>query len=296
MNIQKYKKRAKNQVSESTLNSRVSALRNFRDHTDMDGEPTVEDVEGWMDHLIDLHDEGKIKSGTIRQYFKAVRYYFRTIHGDDEQLDHIHEWMPKMDTDHGDYLDREEWQLLRNNTWAARETAIIETMYFYARRPGEVRFLNMDDIDLDEGTITFSILKKEEALRATFELRDEVRDVIEAYLPYRAQKKVEAEQDWEEGTVEPLFTTKHGRISYDTIWRNIKKIAERAGIDKNITPKSMRHSRATHLDWDGHSPDEIARHQLVHEPDTDVIGAYIHDREETQVRDVMVTSDEEGDD
>lgn len=313
MNIELYEKRAKNTIKESTLNSRLSALRRFKEFIGEDREPTVEDVEEWVDHLLDLHERGDLTSATIRQYYKTTRYYFEMMDGNAEELDFISKRLPPERNDHGDYLDYDEWEALRKNAYSYREDAIIELMYRYGRRPGEIILLNLSDIDLDnkvieevetedgeveekiveKPTITFNILKKKESFRAKFELKPEPKKKLERYLKHRIDVKEKAEHPWEDGEyVDPLFTTGNGRISYDTVYVNVKKIADRAGIEKNITPKSMRHSRATHLDWEGNSPEEIARHQLIHEPDTQVIGAYIHDRDEEQVREVMSLDEE----
>lgn len=296
MQIEKYKKRARNSVSENTVNSRVSALRSLEKFMDDEEEPTVEDVEEWMDHLIEKFENDEMSSGTMKQYFNAVRYYFETMTGDSEQLDHIRKWIPDGETDHGDYLTKEEWKRLIGCIYNYRDHTIFRIMYDYGRRPGEVRLLNIDDVDFEEGTITFVILKKREPLRATFELTDTTRDSLNQYLEYRMDITVPSEHEWEDGSeVKPLFTTNQGRISYDTIWKKGKAYAAKARIDKNITPGTMRHTKATHLDWDGFSPGEIARHQLVHAPDTQVVNAYIHDREEKQVRKVL-SADEEGED
>lgn len=287
MELETYEKRTRNSVKESTLNSRMAALRKFKNDMNISGEPSVEDVENWVDKLIEDHEEGEIKASTIRQYFKAVKYYFQTVHGEYNTLDHIPNWFPENDVDHGDYLTVEEWEALRDNAYSAREEVIIELMYEYARRPGEVLLLNLDDIDMEEKTITFPILKKDETFRATFELTPTAERVIDNYDMYRSDQKVTAEQEWEEGTVEPLITTNQGRASYDTLRRSVKKMAKRAGIDKNVTPKVMRHSRSTHLDWAGEAPEAIARHQLIHDPDSDNISNYIHDRDADEVRPVM---------
>jgi site-specific recombinase XerD len=292
MELETYEKRTRNSVQESTLNSRMAALRKFKGEMNITDEPTVKDVENWVDSLIEEHEEGEIKASTIRQYFKAVKYYFQTVHGEYDTLDHIPNWFPENDVDHGDYLTVEEWEAIRENAYSAREKTVIELMYEYARRPGEILLLNLEDFDSEAMTITFPILKKREAFRATFELTPNSERILEQYMMYRSDQTEPAEQEWEEGTVEPLITTSNGRASYDTLRRDVKKMAQRAGIDKNVTPKVMRHSRSTHLDWAGHSPPEIARHQLVHDPDSDVIGNYIHDRSEGQVRSVMGTEED----
>lgn len=299
MELETFEKRSRNSVAESTVKSRMSALRSLRNFIDEDREPIPEDVAEWMDHLIEKYENDEIKSGTMKQYYKAVRYYFRMMGHDADAIEHIREWIPEGETNHGEYLTEEEWTQLIGSIYNYRDHAFFRIMYDYGRRPGEVRLLNMQDIDFDEGTITFIILKKADTLRATFEMTDKTRDALNTYLEYRIERNVPSEHEWEDGKeVEPLFTTSNGRISYDTIWKKAKAYTAKAQIDKNITPGSMRHTRATHLDWQGFSPGEIARHQLVHAADTDVISSYIHDREEEQVRSVLSAGmrDEESED
>lgn len=307
MQIEKYRKRTENNVKEGTLNSRLSALRKFEDYLDGD-EPNPKDVEEWVDYLIDQHNAGEIKASTIRQYFKSVRYYFETVKGDYESLERIKRFLPDNDVDNGDYLDVDEWEYMRDNTYSFRDKLIINLMYFYGRRPMEVILLNCEDIDLQEETITFNILKKKDkqitdemvikggsayrVFRAKFELLPEVKEAAEDWLPYKHDKAEEIIYKGEEKEVKPLVTTQHGRISYSTVWKMVKNKSQEAAPDKNITPKSFRHSRATHLYWDGNSPDEIASHQLVHNPDSEVISSYVHEREEEDTREVMRTDDE----
>ena len=93
--------------------------------------------------------------------------------------------------------------------------------------------------------------------------------------------------DGEDKTVHPLFFTSHGRRTYGAVYKKTKDIADRVGLEKNVTPKVLRHSRSTHLDWQGGAPGNIARDMLIHDPETNVISRYIHDRGEDEVRDVM---------
>lgn len=309
MQISRYKKRAENSFAESTLNSKTSALRNLREFTNNE-EPTPEDVEEWIEHLIIQNDKGDIKSSTIREYFNAVRSYFRIVNGSDNELEHISEWLPKSDVDHGDYLDREEWYKIRNTASSPRTKTFIELMYFYARRPGEVLLVNLEDIDFNDQTILFNILKArkrsnatvtvnnetKEVLRATFELHDNVAKILNNYInTFRAPSTEYIKVNGERMEVQPLFSTGRGRLSYSSIYNSIKKIADKADIQKNITPKSFRHTRSTHLDWEGHDPGEIARQQLVHSPrtGTNVVEGYIHEREVEQVREPLTTEDEQ---
>jgi len=304
MKLDTYEKRTKHNVSDVTMKTRMSALKNLEDFIG-EGEPTVDDVEEWVDHMIERYEDGDIKASSIHQYFNSIKYYFDTIHGDNRDITHMQQWLPKPSTDHGDFLTEDEWKQFIGSIYNYRDRAIFLLMYEYARRPGEIRLLNEEDIGYDEDedvhTITFTILKKQRTtdgneFRATFNLKDNCKSALDQYMDkYERGDHEEIKQiEDEEKTVHPLFTTSHGRISYDSIYKMSKKYARQAGIDsnKNIMPKTMRHTRATHLDWAGFEPGEIARHQLVHGPNTQVISAYIHDRSEDQVREVMDIEDE----
>lgn len=314
MQLEKYKRREKRNVSERTIKSRMSGLRKFEEF--LDGrEPTPELVEEWIDKLMIKLDNEEMKASTIRQYYKSVRYYFETIEGSAEELDHIKNFLPEDDTDPGAFLEEDEWEKLLQYTKNIRTRSILEIMYGYARRPGEVRLMNEEDVDFDEGLVTFNILKKGssgnrdistqllelfddgkkkeefEVYRTTFQVKEDAFNSLKKYLKFKDDKKQKVVLDEEEYTVHPLFLTTHGRVSYSTIRTNIKQAAEKAGIEKNVIPKSMRHSRATHLDWAGYAPGQIARNQLVHAPDSDAIGRYIHARDEDKVRDVLEIED-----
>ena len=309
MQLDKYERRERNSVGDSTVNSRMSAVRKLNNFIG-GGEPEVEDVESWVDDMVEKHEKGDMKASTIRQYFKAARYYFEKVKNEPDALDHIVKWLPEQDVDHGAYMDEEEWEALRTSIHNIRDRAFIEVMYHYARRPSEVILLNKEDIDFEEKTIKFNILKKEKddrgvklpwlklkedeevyekyrVFKATFELLDEVEPYLERLVNMTELREQRIEYDEQEAVVHPLFQADSPRMRYATAWNMIKRNAQKVGIDKNITPKSWRHSRATHLNWSGHSPEEIADRQLVHDADTDVIGAYVHPRDEDDVREVM---------
>jgi site-specific recombinase XerD len=329
MNLERYAKRAGQNIDDDTLRVRLTAQRSLETFIGDKDEPDVDDVEEWIDYLIDRHDDGEIKASTIREYFKGVKYYFQVVLREDtEEFDRISGWLPENDSDAGDYLTEEEWDMMKRQVQGYRDSAIIEVMYYYARRPTEVILLNEEDIGTDTiteevdgeevekevDTITFNILKKKDknlpilkvgkgddgewddeyrVLRATFTLQDEPKEKIERWMSYNKNITQVIELDGEEMEVTPLFTTNHGRISYNSVYKMIKGAAEDAGIEKNVTPKAMgRHSRATHLDWSGKAPGNIARDLLVHDPETKVIGKYVHDRGEDDVRDVMTLDTE----
>ena len=321
MKIQSYIRRSKNELNKSTLNSRESALRSLEEF--VSGEhPAVEEVEEWADYMLEEYDEERVSSGTIEQYFKSIRYYYETMGLDVESIEHIGSWFPQAQSDPGDYLTLEELNNVRGEVDSLRTRAILEVMYYYGRRPGEIRLLNLEDVvwpsaDVDtedpwvlrhepDGSVTFTILKKtdptlpelilhkdgaeDEEYRhraGVYSYKTDPFSHIKEYLPYRTDQTQEITLGGDRSTVHPMFTTDTGRVSLDTIDRSISHAAESAGVDKNITPKSMRHSRATHLYREGVGKDEIASRQLAHSPNSDVVGRYLHEREEDKVRDPL---------
>lgn len=300
MDLETYKSRRGQQVSQETLRTSLSCLKNLEQFIG-GGEVTVDDVEEWVDHLLERFDEGEIKASTIKQYVRVVDSYFEIVKGKHDQLESIKNYLPKDDVDHGEYLDRDEIEEIFNSCYKAQTRLMLKLMYYYARRPREITLLNEEDIDLDEGTITYNILKKSngdlstirvdgrtyEVMRATFEIHDEVREELERVVEYNSGWTQTITIDGEEKEVTPMFTTRNGRVSYSSVRKRVKRVIDMCEIERNITPKSMRHSRATHLDWQGNDPEIIARHQLLHAPNTDTIAGYIHEKDEEQVREVM---------
>lgn len=309
MNIETYKRREEKNISEDTLNPRLSALRHLEEFIEGQ-EPDVNDIEDWIDYMM---ESDKFKDSTTREYFKAAKYYFEVVKGEHGELEHITRWLPSNDSDAGDHLTEDEWKKLYANIQRRRDRAIFNLMYHYARRPSEILYLNREDVDFEENTIRFLILKKTDPnlpeiyidgqwrklFRATFKLKEEPKKMLQKALKYMPETTETIEEriaggevhqfNVQEGKreVQPLFSTSQGRLSYASVYNTLKEASEQSGIDKNITPKTMRHSRATHLDWGGRTPGNIAREMLMHEPDTTVIGRYIHDRSGDTVRDPM---------
>lgn len=119
-----------------------------------------------------------------------------------------------------------------------RDKAMLEVMYATGIRVSELIDLNVDDVNLDLGIIKCSGSKKSRAiplypaaLRAlTIYLRD-VRGIMIADPAETA-----------------LFVNVNGgRMSRQGFWKILKYYQNKAGIEKDITPHTLRHSFAVHL-------------------------------------------------
>jgi integrase/recombinase XerD len=134
-------------------------------------------------------------------------------------------------------LTVEEVEALLRAAVDVRDRAILYTMYASGLRASEVCALNFFDVQ-EEKVLVQGKGGKERVVP----IAKVATEAIEVYI-----------QAWEGswGKCErssPLFLSKRGkRLDREMIWRIVKKYAELAGIRKNISPHTLRHSFATHL-------------------------------------------------
>lgn len=116
----------------------------------------------------------------------------------------------------------------------SRDKAIFEILYASGLRVSEVCNLNIHDVD-----DSFVKVKGKGGKERIVPVGKAAIDAIDAYLA-NFRKDTETEK--------ALFLSKNGkRIDRMTIWKQIKLYAKQAGIHKEISPHTLRHSFATHL-------------------------------------------------
>ncbi len=117
----------------------------------------------------------------------------------------------------------------------ARDLAILELMYATGMRVSELCGLNLNDL-----SDTFVKVRGKGAKERMIPVGKKAIAAVDFYLiHYRG------ESDVENG---PLFVSRTGkRIDRLTVWKQIKMYAKKAGITKDISPHTLRHSFATHL-------------------------------------------------
>ncbi len=123
----------------------------------------------------------------------------------------------------------------------ARDKALLETLYATGARVSEVLALSVDDVAAaveSDGVLPVTGKGNKQRL---VPLGSHARDAIDAYL-------VRARPAFANGTSHALFlNTRGGALSRQSAWTVIKQAAQRAGIEKDISPHTLRHSFATHL-------------------------------------------------
>jgi integrase/recombinase XerD len=120
-----------------------------------------------------------------------------------------------------------------------RDRAILETFYATGMRVSELAGLTIDQLYFDENHIRCTGKGRKERL---IPIAKNTQATIDRYLQHARTKPTTPD------TERHLFLSNRGTaLSRKTIWVMIKKYAIQAGITKNISPHTLRHSFATHL-------------------------------------------------
>ena len=138
-----------------------------------------------------------------------------------------------------------------------RNRAIIETLYSCGLRVSEACALKLSDLYFAEGFIKVEGKGSKQRLVPISERA--IAEIV-AYLTDRA------DIDIKPGHEDYLFVSAHfrKRMSRITMFHIIKELAQQAGITKNISPHTLRHSFATHL-LEGGANLRVIQSMLGHE-------------------------------
>jgi integrase/recombinase XerD len=122
---------------------------------------------------------------------------------------------------------------------ALRDRAILETLYGAGLRISELVALDVDDVDLEEGSVRAVGKGSKERIVPLGRLAVKA---LEAYLT-RSRPALAAPRS--RGAL--FLNRRGGRLTRQGSTNIIKDMARRAGIRKRVTPHMLRHSFATHL-------------------------------------------------
>ncbi len=121
-----------------------------------------------------------------------------------------------------------------------RDRAIIETLYGCGLRVSELCGLRISNLYLEEGFIRVHGKGRKERL---VPIGNQAKLALDKWFKSRSHIKIKAgEEDY------VFLSFRRGtHLSRISIFHNIKEYAQLAGIHKNISPHTFRHSFATHL-------------------------------------------------
>jgi integrase/recombinase XerD len=132
----------------------------------------------------------------------------------------------------------------------------VEVLYGCGARISEAVGLDVDDIDLEQGSVR--LLGKGSKERIV-PLGRYAREAVTAYV-VRARPSMAIKGN---GTPALFLNRRGGRLSRQSAWTAIHAAAERADLAGKISPHTLRHSFATHL-LDGGADVRVVQELLGH--------------------------------
>lgn len=121
-----------------------------------------------------------------------------------------------------------------------RNRAMLETLYGCGLRVSELIFLKISDLFFEEGFIKITGKGNKERFVP-------IGDLTQKYITIY-QREIRSHLNIKKGNEDTLFLNRRGsQLTRAMIFTIIKDLAVKTGLNKNISPHTLRHSFATHL-------------------------------------------------
>lgn len=193
--------------------------------------------------LAHLRDQGYLKSSILRK-LACLRSFFKFLVRENILRTNPSAGIatPKREKRLPVFLEVQEMEKLleaaSGETLAEkRDRALLETLYSSGLRVSELVGLNLEDADLLGGVVRVRGKGKKERM---VPLGRKAQEALERYLEKRNERISKP--------YPALFLNKNGsRLTDRSVRRVLLKYVRRAGLQKEVSPHTLRHSFATHL-------------------------------------------------
>lgn len=232
-------------ASQNTVASYLRDVNQFSDYLKVRGpgllEATAETVQSYMDWML---SRGK-SAASVTRFLASVKsfYNFQLFSGKVKTNPAKGVSAAKVERKYPEILTSKEVDLFLEQPRCVdakgfRDHAMLELLYATGIRVSELITLDLDDLNLAAGLIHCSSRGKERIIPL-------YRTAVKALQDYVWKIRPQLVSDPEETA---LFVNMNGeRMSRQGFWKIIKYYQEKAGIEKEITPHTLRHSFAAHL-------------------------------------------------
>lgn len=234
-------------ASSNTVSSYMRDIRQFSvwlaTYTDIDMlQADQQHINSYLDWLLQQGKSGATASRTLASlknfysYAVSAGFLTRTPITTDIHVDRGEKKLPQILT--GREVELLLAQPVSTDPKGLRDKAMLEVMYATGIRVSELIDLNISDVNLDLGIIKCSSAKKNRAIPL-------YPAALKALSLYIKDVRVAMVADPSE---QALFVNIGGmRMSRQGFWKILKHYQAKAGIEKDITPHTLRHSFAVHL-------------------------------------------------
>ena len=208
-------------------------------------EPADISMEDVQEHLIDLQQRGLVVS-SIARHLAAIKVFLRHLYAERvlrrdlaSLIESSKRWRTIPDTVRYNQVEallaapdpREEFYL--------RDRALLELLYATGMRVSEVVDLTLEQINLRLGYVRCIGKGRKERI---IPVGRTAIAAVEEYLEYLRPRLLG------DRSVSAIFLSRTGRpLDRTNMWRLVRKYAITAGVDKPLSPHTLRHCFATHL-------------------------------------------------
>ena len=244
-NYLKFEKNSSENTIEAYL-ADINKLKDFAVEQLGDVQPDKISYEDLQEFLFQVSKE-KYSERTQARWISSIKTFFKYLLEDELREDNPSALLetPKLGVYLPDTLSLEEIEKLilvidKTTDLGQRNLCMMEVLYGCGLRVTELTELKISNIYFKEGYI--KVEGKGDKVRFV-PLADYTAGLIQHYI-----KEIRAKQKIDKKYTDTLFLNQRGsKISRVMVFIIIKEQAQRAGIQKNISPHTFRHSFATHL-------------------------------------------------
>lgn len=183
---------------------------------------------------------------SVSRKLSALRSFFRWLHREGKIENDTASLvpLPKAEKKLPRYLSLAEMKLLleapeRESMDGARDRAILELLYSTGLRVSELCSLDQGQLEwspkAEQGGVIRVVGKGDKERLVVFGAK--AREALEHYLDKRGQREVKA----------VFLNLRGGRLTTRSVERMVVHYAGRAGLSRDITPHTLRHSFASHM-------------------------------------------------
>jgi integrase/recombinase XerD len=214
-----------------------------------------------LDHLMAMKARG-MSTNSISRHLVSIKVFFRYLQQEGMLGKNVTDTMdsPKLWKILPDTLSEKEVGLLLaapdlRKPLGVRDRAMLELFYASGLRVSELANLQLSDLHIDDGYIRcIGKGRKERVIPVGEESIRLLRRYLEEVRPLLC----------EDPRTQNVFVTKREKgLCRQRLWQIIKKYTKEAGIMKNVTPHTLRHSFASHLLANG-APLRVIQELLGH--------------------------------
>lgn len=277
--------RVERQLAANTLMSYERDLKSYlqylKEVEQLDSLRNVERIH-ILNHLSHLK-EATMSSRTVARHISSIRSFHQFLIRERvvDRDPTVHLEMPQMDKKLPSVLSIEEVDALMeapdvSKANGTRDQAMLELLYASGMRVSECINLDMEDVNLTMGFVRcFGKGGKERIIPLG-------KSALESCKRYLSDARGDLSKPGI--TTDALFINQRGkRLTRQGFWKLLKQHAQKAGIQKELTPHTLRHSFATHLIENG--ADLRAVQEMLGHADISTTQIYTH-VSKTRLKDV----------